>query len=71
MISKKELEALSNYWSERSINGPTAQSRRYADGYVNALNLIWKTLHSGTGFSLKEWVEMEGPDGIKWEEEVN
>jgi hypothetical protein len=78
---KQELEALENWWYERahepvsgwddesSYEGAVGKiiSRRYAEGQASAFRLIHKTLFGDEKFSLRQWVEIEGPDGVNWD----
>ena len=78
---KEELEALENWWYERahepvsgwddesSYEGAVGKiiSRRYAEGQASAFRLIHKTMFGDEKFSLRQWVEIEGPDGVNWD----
>ncbi len=68
-----ELEALESHYLNlgNTAIGPRAQS--FAAGHRSALRLMLKVLYGDEGFSLREWVEMEGPAGVSWakEEEID
>ena len=73
-IDKQELEALENWWYERAHTPVSSwdvdandAARRYAEGQYSAFRLINKTMFGDEKFSLKQWVEIEGPDGVNWD----
>ena len=71
-IDKQELEALENFWYERSQDSDLpAHAQRYAEGQFSAFRLIHKTMFGDEKFSLREWTEIKGPDGVDWKGEEN
>jgi hypothetical protein len=71
---KQELEALENFWYERAHKPVSSwdvaandAARRYAEGQFSAFRLILKTLFGDEKFSLRQWIEIEGPDGVDWD----
>jgi len=71
---KEELEALENWWYERAHEPVSSwddirndAARRYAEGQFSAFRLIHKTMFGDEKFSLRQWVEIEGPDGVNWD----
>ena len=73
-IDKQELEALENWWYERAHEPVSSwddirndAARRYAEGQFSAFRLIHKTMFGDEKFSLRQWVEIEGPDGVNWD----
>ena len=73
-IDKQELEALENWWYERAHTPVSSwdvdandAARRYAEGQASAFRLIHKTMFGDEKFSLRQWVEIEGPDGVNWD----
>jgi hypothetical protein len=67
-IERAELEALIDYYMKREVNVSNEHAAAYAAGNATALKLIWKTLYDAEGCTLRQWVTMEGPDGVEWEE---
>ncbi len=68
-IFEKELEAFTKFWLDLSNSDVDKELRRYAAGNAHALDIVWKTLFGKEGFSLGQWVEMEGPEGVEWNDE--
>jgi hypothetical protein len=73
-IDKQELEALENWWYDRAHTPVSSwdvdandAARRYAEGQFSAFRLIHKTMFGDEKFSLRQWVEIEGPDGVNWD----
>ncbi len=73
-LFKQELKALENFWYERAHKPVSSwdnihndAARRYAEGQFSAFRLILKTLVGDEKFSLRQWIEIEGPDGVDWD----
>ena len=69
-MNQAELKALMDYWFDRMNNDSLPDlSQGYASGNYAALRDVYRTLYGEEGFTLREWVEMEGLT-IDWPEET-
>ncbi len=69
-MNQNELKALMDYWFDRMNREDLSDcALSYAAGNYHGLRDVWRTLYGKEGFSLKQWIEMEGPDGVDWPED--